>query len=244
VDRRNFLKGAGVAGLSVPAASSAWSEQLAAIDEFWRSTGFRRRTKVAAIIGVGGAGCNAVLATRASGVLEGAKFTPRYSLIDLGQQAFLHIPSTVLGDRPIKTMALAPNGAGGWVNTARVMALRQREPIKALLTGAEMVVVVSGLGGGTGSGVSPIIARLARNAGIFTVAAVITPFDYEAARSQAARTAIKYLRCEADLVMEFSNDEWSQGRDDVPVADVFAGLDRHIGERIRDVMDNANELRA
>ena len=81
MDRRNFLKGAGVAGLSVPAASSTWSEQLAAIEEFWRSTGLRRRTKTAAIIGVGGAGINAVQAARASGVLEGAKYAPRYSLV-------------------------------------------------------------------------------------------------------------------------------------------------------------------
>ena len=123
------------------------------------------------------------------------------------------------------------------------MALRQRESLKALLTGADMVVLVAGLGGGAGSGVTPIIARLAHNAGIFTVATTVMPFSYEIVRCQTARTAIKYLRCEADLVMEIGNEDWSQGRGDMPVADVLASLDRHIGERIRGVLDNANQLR-
>ena len=242
MDRRDFLKNAGVAGL-VPATSSAWADQLKAIERFWRSPDSRRHKKTCMVLGIGGAGTNAVLAARACGVLDSDTFNPKFICVD-SAQALKQVASSKLGNRPIKTVALAEYGAGGWVNSARVMALRQRDMLRNLLVGADMVVLVAGLGGEMGSRIAPTVALLAREAGIFTVAAAITPFDYETARCQTARTAIRYLRCEADLVMEFSNEDWSQGRDDMPVASVLAALDQNIGERIRAVLDRADELRA
>jgi len=200
VDRRLFLRsvGAGVADLSFPAAASpAWSQPSAiAGQSLWSgangcSAGFCK------VIGIGGAGCNIVRATWSSAVLKSAQLWPEFICVDLGDQALRHVSTAndAAPERaPIKTVSLAPFGSGGWVNGARAMALRQREVLRALVADADMVVLVAGLGGGTGSGVTPIMARFAHEAGALTLAAVVTPFDYEGVRQRKADAAIRHHR--------------------------------------------------
>jgi cell division protein FtsZ len=189
------------------------------------------------VIGIGGAGCNFVRATWSSGVLESAELRPKFICVDLGQQTLRYVATANDANpeqAPIKTVSLGPFGAGGWVNGARAMALRQREALRALLADADMVVLVAGLGGGSGSGVTPIMARLSHDAGALTMAAVVTPFAYEGVRQRKAADAIRHLHREADLVMEFSNEDWSKRfSDDTPMIDVFTSLDRHIAGSVR-----------
>ena len=252
MDRRLFLRGAGagIAGLSLAAtASPAWLPLSAAAGKTLWSGSNGRTAGSCRVIGIGGAGCNSVLAAWSSDVLESADQRPEFICVDLGEQALRYVAAASENHReraPIRTFALAPVGAGGWVNGARAMALRQREVLRALVADADMVVLVAGLGGGTGSGVTPIMARVAHEAGALTFAAVVTPFGYEGVRRlQKADTAIRHLRREADLVMEFSNEDWSKRfSDDVLTIDVFTSLDRHIAGRIREVMDRADQLRS
>jgi cell division protein FtsZ len=169
--------------------------------------------------------------------VESTAQRPDFICVDLGEQALRYVAAASNNHperAPIKTMSLAPVGAGGWVNGARAVALRQRPAFQALVADADIVVLVAGLGGGTGSGVTPIIARLARETGALTVAAVVTPFTYEGARTQTADAAIRYLKREANLVMEFSNENWTRRySDDAPMIDALSGLDRHIASHIR-----------
>lgn len=247
MNRRLFLKcaGAGIASLSFPiTASPARLQQAAAPGKTLWSGSNDRIAGSCRVIGIGGAGCNIVRAAWSSAVWESADQRPEFSCVDLGEQALRYVAaaSENYPERgSIKTLSLAPVGAGGWVNGARAMALRQRQKLQALVAGSEMVVLVAGLGCGTGSGVSPIIAALAHRAGALTFAAVVTPFGNEGVRRlRKAGTAIRYLRREADLVMEFSNEDWSNRySDDTPMTDVFTGFDRHIADRIRSLMDNA-----
>jgi len=114
-----------------------------------------------------------------------------------------------------------------------------------MLTGSDMVVLLAGLGGGSGSGVTPIMARLARDAGAVTVAAVVTPFEYEGVRNRRADAAIDRLQREADLVMAFSNEEWfNRYRNDTPLFDVFDALDRHIASSLYAVISLLNTSRS
>ncbi len=247
-DRRRFLQGAGagIAGLSFPVtASPASLQQSAAAGKSLWSGSNGRSAGSCRVIGIGGAGCNIVRATWSSAVLERAA---EFVYVDLGQQALRYVAAANEGYpelAPIKTVSLAPFGAGGWINGARAMALRQREALSAMLSGSEMVVLVAGLGGGTGSGVTPIMARLAREAGALAVALVVTPFEYEDVRQRKADTAIRHLRREADLMMAFSNEDWSNRYgDDTPMIDVFDSLDRHIAGSILNLIDRAAKLRA
>lgn len=226
MDRRQFLQafGAGVASLSLPA--------------------FALPDTSCKIVGIGGAGCNLVVALRASNVLSQAGAVPDYVCVDLGPRALRSVEVANDADpalTPIKTLMLAPFGAGGRVNAARAACLRHRDVLAELLTGADMVALVAGLGGGTGTAIAPIMVRLASATGALTVAAVVTPFDYEGARNSKADTAIDHLHRVADKVMAFSNQEWANSyRDDTPLFDVFAGLDRHIANQLHSVIFRLN----
>ena len=224
MDRRKFLfgLGAGIASLSLPAfASPAPSCKIICM-------------------GIGAAGCNLTIALRASGILDRAGAVLSYFCVDLGPHAleFVDIANDANPSlAPIKTLMLAPVRAGGRVNAARAACLRHRAVLTAMLTGSDMVVLLAGLGGGTGSGITPIMARLARDAGAVTVAAVVTPFAYEGVRNRRADAAINRLQREADLVMAFSNEEWfNRYREDTPMFDVFDALDRHIANSIQGVV--------
>jgi cell division protein FtsZ len=226
MDRREFLTGlgAGVASLSLPAFASP--------------------APSCKIIGIGAAGCNLAIALRGSNILDRAGAVLNYVCLDLGPHALEFVD--VANDTnpalpPIKTLMLAPVRAGGRVNSARAACLRHRAVLTDMLTGSDMVVLLAGLGGGTGSGVTPVMARLARDAGAVTVATVVTPFEYEGVRNRRADATVDRLQREADLVMAFSNEEWiNRYRDDTPLFDVFDALDRHIADRLSSVISRIN----
>ena len=130
------------------------------------------------------------------------------------------------------------------MNAARAACLRHRATLVELLAGSDMVVLLAGLGGGTGSGVTPICARAVRAAGAVTVAAVVTPFAYEGVHNRRADAAINRLQREADLVMAFSNEEWfNRYRDDTPLFEIFDSLDRHIANQLHAVISPLNTSR-
>jgi len=250
MDRRHFLRGigVGVVGLSFPfAASPAWSELMSGTEKISWFSGARRRVRSCKIIGIGHTGCNFVMASRSDAVLECAGLMPEFICIDLGLDTLEYVDAAngVLHDStPIKTLSLAPLGAGGFVNYARVAALRNRDALTAMLAGADMVFLVAGLGGGTGSGVTPIMARLAREAGALTVAVVVTPFEYEERRHRKADTAIRYLNREANLVVRFSNQGLAKTLgDDITINDFFTMQNQRIAVSIRGLMNRASQLK-
>ena len=226
MNRRLFLQtfGAGVAGLSLPVFASP--------------------APSCKIIGIGAAGCNLATALRASDVLNRAGAALSYVCVDLGPHA-LHFVESANDAKPllapIKPLMIAPVRAGGRVNAARAAFLRHRAIFEDMLAGSDMVVLLAGLGGGTGSDVSPLMAGLSRAAGAVTVAAVVTPFEYEGARNRRADAAINRLQREADLVMAFSNEDWfNRYEDDTPMFDVFDALDRHIASQLNAVISRLN----
>lgn len=223
MDRRLFLQtfGAGVASLSLPAIAS--------------------RAPTCKIIGIGAAGCNLVTAIRENTVLDRPGAVLSYACIDLGPHSLEFID--IANDAnpaltPIKTLMLAPVRAGGRVNAARAACLRHRAILAELLAGSDMVILLAGLGGGTGTDVTPIMARLARAAEAVTVAAVVTPFDFEGdVRNRRANAVVDRLRRDADLMMAFSNEEWINrfGGDD-SFLDIWDALDRHIATTLHSVV--------
>lgn len=194
MDPRYFLKGlgAGTVGLNLPPTVSS--------------------ARSCKIIGIGGAGCNFVQAASRSGAIPASsEWVPEFICIDLDLDVLNYVDTdnaAMTGCSPIRTLSLATLGAAGRVNRARAAALRKRDALRALLVDTEVVFLVAGLGGSTGSGVVPIMAKLAREAGALTVVAVVTPFDWEGGRrTPISDTAISHLNREADLVLCFSNQE-------------------------------------
>ena len=127
------------------------------------------------VIGVGGGGCNAVNRMIESGV-KGVEFI------------VANTDKQVLDASPAETklqigMSIT-NGLGAGANpeVGREAAAESRDEIKAALEGADMVFVACGMGGGTGTGASPIIAEIAQDLGALTVGIVTKPFRFEGNR--------------------------------------------------------------
>jgi len=230
MDRRYFLKGlgAGTVGLSLHRAASS--------------------AKSCKVIGIGGAGCNFVLAASRSGAIPASsQCVPEFIGIDLDLAVLNYIDTNdaaIPGCAPIRTLSLATLGAAGRVSRARVTALRKRDALRALLTDSDMVFLVAGLGGGTGSGVTPIMAKLARESGALTVAAVVTPFGWEGWRTSTnSQTAISYLNHEADLVVRFSNQELMGAKaSDITQEDFFTRQNQRIAACLRGLMSGGPDV--
>ena len=152
------------------------------------------------VVGVGGGGGNAVKHMLESN-LDGVEFicanTDSKALIGLDTGITLQLGTTV-------TKGL---GAGANPNVGRDSALEDQEKITELLTGADMVFITAGMGGGTGTGAAPVIAKVARELGILTVAVVTKPFPFEGRRrAKVAEEGIKELRDNVDSLITVPNE--------------------------------------
>jgi cell division protein FtsZ len=153
------------------------------------------------VVGVGGAGCNALdrmVQSGVSGVQLIAMNTDQQSL----SQSASHVKI------PLGPMSMRGLGAGGNAERGAVAAEESREEILANLQGADMVFITAGMGGGTGTGAAPVIASCAREIGALTVAVVLTPFRWEGpGKSQKALLGLDNLRNTADTVIVVSNQK-------------------------------------
>ena len=158
-----------------------------------------RRVAKIKIIGVGGGGCNAIN-TMISSNLEGVEFIAANT--DL--QALTHSLSTVkiqLGAQLTKGL-----GAGANPEIGRNATLEDTDKIREELSGADMIFITAGLGGGTGTGAAPIIADIAKELGALTVAVVTKPFLFEGKRRQlVAEKGLQELKQSVDTLIAIPN---------------------------------------
>lgn len=98
-------------------------------------------------------------------------------------------------------------GAGADLNVGRMAAEESKEDIEDILDGVDMVFITAGMGGGTGTGAAPVVARLAKSRDILTVGIVTKPFSFEGVkRAEAAKIGIKKLKEEVDTLIIVPND--------------------------------------
>jgi cell division protein FtsZ len=152
------------------------------------------------VVGVGGAGVNAVnrmVDARIPGVEFMAVNTDLQSLQLCVADVTVHI-----GDEQTRGL-----GAGADPEVGHRSAFEEQDKIKRLLKGSDMVFVAAGAGGGTGSGAAPVVARLAREVGALTVGIVTKPFSFEGSRrSTQASKGIDELAAEVDTLIVVPND--------------------------------------
>lgn len=177
-------------GLTTPVKPSPQSEQRHQLEHF---AGIK-------VIGVGGAGCNAVSRMIQEG-LGGVEFiainTDAQALFLCDADQRIHIGSQV-------TRGL---GAGSAPEIGRKAVEENADEVLKALEGADMVFITAGMGGGTGTGASPVVAELARKAGALTVAVVTKPFSFEGQRRmQMAEQGIEELKSRVDTIITIPND--------------------------------------
>jgi len=153
------------------------------------------------VVGVGGAGVNAVN-RMVEAQVEGVEFLAINTDLQSLQQSTADI---TLHIGPHVTRGL---GAGSNPDLGRQSAMEEYDRIKALLKGSDMVFIAAGAGGGTGTGAAPIVARIARELGALTVGIVTKPFGFEGnRRSAAAEQGVQALADEVDTLIVVPNNK-------------------------------------
>ncbi len=177
-------------GLTSPVKPSAQAENRHQLEHF---AGIK-------VIGVGGAGCNAVSRMIQEG-LGGVEFiainTDAQALFLCDADQRIHIGS----------QATRGLGAGSAPEVGRKAVEENADEVLKALDGADMVFITAGMGGGTGTGAAPVVADLARQAGALTVAVVTKPFSFEGQRRmQMAESGIEELKKKVDTIITIPND--------------------------------------
>jgi cell division protein FtsZ len=152
-----------------------------------------------AVVGVGGGGCNAVRSMAAdwdNGPTVMAINTDAQSLDGIGVERRLQI-----GEKITRGM-----GTGGDSKVGRLAAEDDIQSIRSLVAGMDLVFIVTALGGGTGTGAAPVVARAAHDSGALVIAFATLPFSFEGERRMSqARQGLAELRDQADVVVAVSN---------------------------------------
>lgn len=152
------------------------------------------------VIGVGGGGCNAVKQMMDFD-LEGVE------LISANTDMQVLKKSPIQNKLQLGMQTTRGMGAGSKPEIGRRAAEEDRERIQESLTGADMVFIAAGMGGGTGTGAAPVIASIARQIGILTVAIVTKPFFFEGSkRMRMAEAGLEVLKEEVDCLIVIPND--------------------------------------
>jgi cell division protein FtsZ len=188
------------------------------------------RTIAIKVLGVGGAGANAV---------------DRLKMENLErlQMAVINTDLQALSASPVQDKVLIGAGitrglgAGGDPDLGREAAEADRDKIAALVKDCDLVFLVAGMGGGTGSGAAPIVADVAAEAGALVIAFVTLPFSFEGGRrAKQAEEGLQTLRRSCDAVIPLPNDILLQEAADGETAlDSFARADEWIGRGVKSI---------
>ncbi len=184
------------------------------------------------VVGVGGGGNNAI-----NRMIKAEVIGTEFIAVNTDAQALYH------SEAPIKinigkgtTRGL---GAGSYPDTGKRAAEESSEEIKAVLAGADMVFITCGLGGGTGTGASPVIAEIAKELGILTVAVVTKPFGFEGARRlKQAEEGLAALKGKVDTLITIPNDRVLTLVDKkTPLQDAFTVVDDVLRQGVQGIAD-------
>ncbi len=184
------------------------------------------------VVGVGGAGCNAVNTMIGSGLARVDFIAANTDLQALDRSLAPY--KIQLG--PERTRGL---GAGARPEIGKDAALESKEHIRECLEGADMVFVTAGMGGGTGTGAAPIVASIAREQGILTVGVVTKPFQYEGQRRHKhAEEGIRDLRRHVDTLLVIPNQRLLGIVDkSTPLLEAFKVADDVLRQAIQGIAD-------
>jgi cell division protein FtsZ len=183
------------------------------------------------VIGIGGAGGNAVDHMIREGVM-GVEFLAANTDAQALKRSVAH--------RKIR-LGKSGLGAGAKPESGRQAAVDEREQIAESLKGAHMVFITAGMGGGTGTGAGPVVAEVARELGILTVAVVTKPFGFEGKRLKVAEEGIAELQKHVDSLIVILNDKLMDVLgDDVSMDEAFKAADNVLRNAVGGIAEIIN----
>jgi len=186
------------------------------------------------VFGVGGGGCNTV--SRLTKMeIKGA------STVAANTDA-KHLAITAAHKKILIGRALTRGlGAGGYPEVGRKAAEEAKNEIQEMLRGCDLLFVTCGLGGGTGTGGGPEVAKLGKEAGAIVISAVTLPFKMEGARVGKAEAGLLRLRDNSDTVIVIENQKLLELAGNKPLADAFAVADGLIATMIKGITETISQ---
>lgn len=185
------------------------------------------------VIGIGGGGSNAVSSMVASKKIHGVEFIA----VNTDSQALLKSNAETkiqIGDNYTRGL-----GAGADPEVGHDSAEESREKLKEAMFDTDMIFITAGMGGGTGTGASPVVAEIAKESGALTVAVVTKPFTFEGSRRmRAAEEGIENLRDYVDTLIVIPNQKLLDVVDKkMTLADSFKLADNVLGQAVQGISD-------
>lgn len=183
------------------------------------------------VIGVGGGGCNAV-----NRMINYEFKGPEFCAVNTDRQALLTSKAETriqIGEKLTKGL-----GAGADPDVGMKAAEESKQDIMEALNGADLVFITAGMGGGTGTGAAPVVAQIAKEMGILTVAVVTKPFGFEGFRRlNNAERGIDNLKKYVDTLVVIPNDKLLQVMPKGSVLDAFRYADDVLRQGIQGISD-------
>jgi len=183
------------------------------------------------VVGTGGAGCNTVDRMMTIGIKDVICIA-----CNTDNQHLRKVKANrkiLLG--PATTKGL---GAGGFPQVGAAAAEESRDEIKNALSGADLVFITAGMGGGTGTGSAPIIAQIAKEEiGAIIVGVVTMPFSSEKTRIEKAKIGLNQLRKYCDTVVVIENDKLKELYGSLPVREAFSLADEILAQMVRGITE-------
>jgi len=180
------------------------------------------------VVGVGGGGGNAITQMYEEGIKDVA-----FVLCNTDQQALMRSPV------PTKVQLGPGRGAGGKPEVARKYAEESIDAIQKMLSdGTEMVFITAGMGGGTGTGASPTVARVAKEMGILTIGIVTIPFMFEGSfKILQALKGVEEIKKNVDALLVISNERLRDIFSDLSLPEAFKKADDTLSIAVRSISE-------
>lgn len=183
------------------------------------------------VIGIGGGGCNAIN-NMILNTVQGVEFiSANTDAQSLGKSN--------AGKRiQLGTNLTRGLGAGANPEIGRAAAQEDREAIADAIRGANMLFITTGMGGGTGTGAAPVVAEIAKEQGILTVAVVTRPFGHEGKRVHIAQEGLDHLKSQVDSLIVIPNDKLMTALgEDVTVREAFRAADNVLRDAVAGISE-------
>jgi len=193
---------------------------------------FRELRATIKVVGLGGAGGNAINRMAESGLRDVELVAANTDAQDLRRnKASLRLQ---LGENLTKGL-----GVGGDPAKGRMAALESKDPLREVVEGADLVFITAGMGGGTGTGAAPVVAQLSKDAGALTIGVVSRPFEFEGRiRATQAEEGIREMRQHVDTLLVIPNDSlFGVIEEHTSSADAFRKADDVLRQAVQSISD-------
>ncbi len=182
------------------------------------------------VVGVGGGGCNTITRIAKMGIKSADTIAIN---TDMNHLKITEAKKRILIGKSI-TRGL---GAGGFADVAKKCAEMDREKLAEAVSDAQLVFLCAGMGGGTGTGASPVVAELAKKEGAIVVGMVTTPFNLERARIEKAMWGLEELQKVCDTVVIVDNNRLLNYAPNLPMNDAFRLADEIVARAVKGISD-------